>query len=81
MVVVVASDALLDSPGRLFWPIILVESGRVEAHAGMPHAGPSATSFLLSTLPSHISNAISRVVRCVRARPIARLTDQPTALH
>ena len=36
MVVVVASDALLDSPGRLFWPIILVESGRVEAHAAMP---------------------------------------------
>ena len=31
MVVVVASDALLDSPGRLFWPIILVESSRVES--------------------------------------------------
>ena len=61
MVVVVASDALLDSPGRLFWPIILVESSRVEAHAGMPHACPSATSFysprcrLISLTPSLVS--------------------------
>ena len=44
----------------------LLSSRRVEAH--MPHARPSAPSILpkllLSTLPSsHISNAISRVVR------------------
>jgi hypothetical protein len=58
MVVDVASDALLDSPGRLFWPVVIVESSR-GTHA--PRRS-FCTILLLSTLPSHISNAISRVV-------------------
>lgn len=66
MVVDVASDALLDSPGRLFWPVILRHSSR-GAHQAPRRS--FCNILLLSTLPSHISNsnAISRA--CVRARP------------
>jgi hypothetical protein len=74
----VASDALLDSAGRLFWPIILL---RLEFESRHPSSAPRrsfCTILLLSTLPSHIiiSNAISRVVRREYVR--ARLTDRPT---
>jgi hypothetical protein len=57
-------------PVVYFGPLLL--SSRVEAH--MPHAGHIGTILLLST-PSHISNAISRVVRWS-----ASSTDR-TSLH
>jgi hypothetical protein len=73
MVVDVASDALLDSPGRLFWPVVIC---RVESRHTCPtHAGPKSfcTILLLSTLPSHISNACTCSTGCP--------TDRSTALH
>jgi hypothetical protein len=74
MVVDVASDALLDSPGRLFWPIVIVESSRGTHTCPTPVQGPSAPSFC-----SPRCRLISLTL--VRARPVARLTDRSTALH
>jgi hypothetical protein len=59
-VVDVASDALLDSPGRVFWPIIIITSSR-GTHAPRPSFCTILLTFcsprcrLISLTPSLVS--------------------------